>query len=142
MAGYYDAGEVPILLGAGEALAACVGRYRVALASGSPQRLIDACLKGAAWSSFFEARISSDELEHGKPAPDIYLEVMRRMGLDRATTAVVEDSGAGIKSGRAAGARVVAVSNPNTDPGPDVLGLADIRIASLHELVRALDRLD
>lgn len=138
MAGYYENGEVPILPGADEALAACADRYRVGLASGSPMRLIEACLKGARWGGFFEALISSDELEHGKPAPDIYLEMMRRMGLDPATTAVVEDSGAGIRSGKAAGAKVVAVPNPSTDPGPDVLGLADTRTASLRDLLGVL----
>ncbi len=141
MAGYYEGGEVPILPGADEALAACADRYRVGLASGSPMRLIEACLKGAGWGGFFHGLISSDELEHGKPAPDVYLEMMRRMGLDPTTTAVVEDSGAGIKSAKAAGARVVAVPNPNTDPGPDTLDLADTRIASLRELVGALDGL-
>jgi len=138
MVGYYEGGEVPILPGADEALAACADRYRVGLASGSPTGLIEACLRGAGWGGFFDALISSDELEHGKPAPDVYLEMMRRMGLDPSTTAVVEDSGAGIRSGKAAGTRVIAVPNPNTDPGPDVLDLADTRIVSLSELTGAL----
>lgn len=138
MVGYYEAGEVPILPGADEALATCSARYRVGLASGSPKRLIDACLTGADWSGYFEDLISSDELAHGKPAPDVYLELMRRMGLDAASSAVVEDSGAGIKSGKAAGTRVVAVPNPSTDPGPEVLALADARIGSLHELADTL----
>jgi HAD superfamily hydrolase (TIGR01509 family) len=138
MAGYYEAGEVPIMPGADEALAACAQRYRVGLASGSPMRLIESCLTGAEWGSFFEALISSDELEHGKPAPDVYVELMRRMGLDPMTTAVVEGSGAGITSAKAAGAMVVAVPNPTTDPGSGVLALADTRIASLRELVEAL----
>ncbi len=138
MAGYYESGEVPILPGADEALGRCADRYRVGLASGSPARLIEACLRGAGWGGFFESLISSDEVDHGKPAPDVYLELIGRMGLDPTTTAVVEDSGAGIKSGKAAGARVVAVPNPSTDPGTDVLGLADTRIASLRELVGAL----
>jgi HAD superfamily hydrolase (TIGR01509 family) len=138
MAGYYEGGEVAILPGADEAIAACADRYRVGLASGSPMRLIAACLTGAGWRGYFEALISSDELEHGKPAPDVYLELMRRMRLGPTTTAVVEDSGAGIRSARSAGARVVAVPNVSTDPGPGVLDLADVRLASLRDLVAAL----
>lgn len=138
MAGYYERGEVPILPGAPEAVVSCAGRYRVGLASGSPQRLIDACLAGAGWTTYFECLISSDELEHGKPAPDVYLEIMRRMELDPGTTAVIEDSGAGIRSGKAAGTRVAAVPNKHTDPGPAVLELADICIGTLHELPGAL----
>jgi HAD superfamily hydrolase (TIGR01509 family) len=140
MASYYERGGVPILAGAPEALAACAGRYRVGLASGSPQHLIEACLHGARWEDHFEARISSDELERGKPAPDVYLGIMRRMDLDPAATAVVEDSGAGIEAGKAAGAKVIAVPNPHTDPGPEILGLADACVGSLHELPAALEK--
>ncbi len=117
MVGYYEAGEVPILPGADEALGACADRFRVALASGSTTALIEACLAGAGWRDHFEALISSDEVEHGKPAPDVYLQLIARMGLDPATTAVIEDSGAGIKAGKAAGAKVIAVPNPSTHPG-------------------------
>ena len=138
MCDYYRRGEVPILPGASEAAAACVERCRVGLASGSPQRLIDACLTGAGWTQYFECLLSSDELERGKPAPDVYLEIMRRMGLDPATTAVIEDSGAGITAGKAAGAKVVAVPNVHTNPGEQVLALADARIGTLHELPAAL----
>lgn len=141
MADTYERGEVPVLPGAAEAVAACAARYRVGLASGSPRRLIDACLAGAGWRDHFEALISSDELERGKPAPDVYLEIMRRMELDPPATAVIEDSGAGIRSGKAAGARVIAVPNVHTEPGADVLALADARIDSLHELADALARL-
>lgn len=141
MAGYYENGEVPILAGADEGIAACAANYRVGLASGSPQRLIDACLSGAGWSGYFECLISSDELEHGKPAPDVYLGILQRMGLSAHTTAVVEDSGAGIASGKAAGAKVIAVPNVHTNPGPQALALADACIETLHELPAALERL-
>lgn len=141
MARYYESGEVPILPGASEAVAACNEAYRVGLASGSPRRLIDACVQGAGWGDFFAALVSSDELERGKPAPDVYLEIMRRMELEPTTTAVIEDSGAGIRAGKAAGARVIAVPNVHTDPGPEVLALADARVDTLHDLVRALAEL-
>jgi len=141
MTRYYQTGEVPVLPGASQAIAACAERYPVGLASGSPQRLIDACLGGLGWTPHFDCLLSSDELEHGKPAPDVYLEIMRRMGLDPSTTAVVEDSGAGIKAGRAAGAAVVAVPNQHTHPGAEVLALADVCIDSLDDLIAALERL-
>lgn len=141
MSSYYERGEVCVLPGAAEAIAGCADRYRVGLASGSPQRLIDACLAGAGWAPYFECVLSSDELERGKPAPDVYLEIMRHMGLHAGTTAVVEDSGAGIEAGKAAGAKVVAVPNPHTDPGPEVLALADARIDTLHALPATLAEL-
>jgi len=135
---FYANGDVAVLTGADEALEACAERYQVGLASGSPRRLIDAALHGAGWATQFENFMSGDELEHGKPAPDIYLEIMRRMDLDAASTAVVEDSGAGIRAGKAAGTKVIAVPNPHTLPSPGVLSLADVCIDSLYHLPRAL----
>jgi len=54
---------------------------------------------------------------------------------------VVEDSGAGIKSGKAARTKVVAVPNVHTNPGPQALALADICIETLHDLPTALQGL-
>ena len=138
----YESGNVPVLAGAHQAIAACAARYRLGLASGSPQRLIDAALRGAGWQGRFEELVSSDELEHGKPAPDVYLEICRRLGVAPARSVVVEDSGAGIRAGKAAGARVVAVPNPHTDPGPEVLALADATISTLHELGDLVSKID
>ncbi len=57
----------------------------------------------------FEGRIfSATEVEHGKPAPDLFLHAADRMGFDPATTAVVEDTVPGVQAGRAAGMRVLA----------------------------------
>jgi HAD superfamily hydrolase (TIGR01509 family) len=56
----------------------------------------------------FEGRIfSATEVEHGKPAPDLFLHAAERMGFDPATTAVVEDTVPGARAGRAAGMRVL-----------------------------------
>ena len=57
----------------------------------------------------FEGRIfSATEVEHGKPAPDLFLHAAERMGFDPAATAVVEDTVPGVQAGRAAGMRVLA----------------------------------
>jgi HAD superfamily hydrolase (TIGR01509 family) len=57
----------------------------------------------------FEGRIfSATEVEHGKPAPDLFLHAAARMGFDPAATTVVEDTVPGVQAGRAAGMRVLA----------------------------------
>lgn len=57
----------------------------------------------------FEGRIfSATEVEHGKPAPDLFLHAAARMGFDPGTTVVVEDTVPGVQAGRAAGMRVLA----------------------------------
>lgn len=141
MVAAYDGGDVPLLPGASEALMHCVDRYRVGLASGSPRVLIDAALAGAGWRRHFEAVISSDECARGKPAPDIYIEIMNRMGLAPETTAVVEDSIAGMLAGKEAGAKVVAVPSRYTPSDEDALRRAHARLGSLHELASVLPRL-
>ena len=139
MAAAYERGDVPILPGAPQALEHCSGRYRVGLASGSPRLLIDAALAGADWRQYFEEVISSDVCAHGKPEPDVYLEIMHRMSLQPETTAVVEDSSAGILAGKAAGARVVAIPRGYTPLDDPAISEADARIASLHLLPEALE---
>jgi beta-phosphoglucomutase-like phosphatase (HAD superfamily) len=134
MAAAYRRGDVPLLPGASEALDFCVGRYRVGLASGSPRLLIDAALTGAGWQRCFEEVISSDECARGKPAPDVYLEIMRRMSLDPAATVVVEDSVAGVLAGIDAGAKVVAVPSGYTPSDDEALARADARLESLRAL--------
>jgi HAD superfamily hydrolase (TIGR01509 family) len=141
MASYYQAGEVRIMPGARGALEHCAGKYKLGLASGSPKLLIDAALSGANWRHFFPEIVSSDEVNHGKPAPDVYWEVMKRMGVAAAEAVVVEDSGGGILAGKAAGAKVVAVPNPEMMPAPEALRQADAVIDSLFSFGRVIEEL-
>jgi len=137
----YKRGDVPLLPGATRALEFCSGKYRVGLASGSPRLLIEAALKGADWHRYFEEIVSSDECLRGKPAPDVYLEIISRMSLNAATTAVVEDSVAGVLAGKAAKAKVVAVPGDLTPKDDEALTQADALLESLHELPDTLTRL-
>jgi beta-phosphoglucomutase-like phosphatase (HAD superfamily) len=86
----------------------------------------------------FTVTVSSEEVERGKPAPDVYLEALRRLGAAPDASTAVEDSDNGIRAARAAGMRVVALPNPAYPPGEDALGLADAVIESLDELTTAL----
>lgn len=142
MAACYREGDIPKRAGADVAVRLCSNRYRTGLASGSPRLLIEAALEGGGWAGAFEEVLSSDEVERGKPAPDVYVEVMRRMELEPETTAVLEDSAGGIRAGAAAGCRVIAVPSPEAMPPEDVLALASLRIGGLDELFTALDELD
>ena len=86
---------------------------------------------------FFRATVSSEEVARGKPAPDVYLEAARRLGVDPPRSAAVEDSHAGIASAKAAGMRVLAIPNPCYPPGDEALANADIVLGSLAELTPA-----
>jgi beta-phosphoglucomutase-like phosphatase (HAD superfamily) len=78
--------------------------------------------------------VSSEEVPRGKPAPDVYLEAARRLGVAPARCAAVEDSENGIRSAKAAGMYVLAIPNRVYPPAEDALDLADAVLTSVKEL--------
>jgi HAD superfamily hydrolase (TIGR01509 family) len=120
--------------GAVEAVRRIGVRWPLGLASSSNRPLIDLALELMGVSDLFQATVSSEEVERGKPAPDVYLEAARRLGVPPERIVAVEDSAAGIRSAKAAGMRVIAVPNPHFPPPDDALALADLVLESLAEL--------
>jgi HAD superfamily hydrolase (TIGR01509 family) len=131
--------RLPLLPGAVAAVERAAERFPLALASSSNRELIDAVLELAGLADLFDATVSSEEVARGKPAPDVYLEAARRLGVPQARCAAVEDSHAGIRSAKAAGMRVVAIPNETYRPDAEALAAADVVLGSLDELtVRVL----
>jgi HAD superfamily hydrolase (TIGR01509 family) len=132
--------RLPLIPGAVEAVRRLAARWPLGLASSSNRALIDAVLAESGLAPLFRATVSSEEVPRGKPAPDVYLEAARRLGVEAAACVAVEDSHSGIRSARAAGMRVVAIPNPSYPPGDDALAEADLVLASVDELTP--DRLE
>ena len=130
--------HLPLLDGATDAVRRLADRYPLGLASSSNRPLIDAVLLTAGLSQLFTATVSSEEVPRGKPAPDVYLEAARRLGVDAHRCAAVEDSHGGIRSAKAAGMRVIAFPNPSYPPDEDALAQADVTIRTLGELTPVL----
>jgi HAD superfamily hydrolase (TIGR01509 family) len=126
--------RLPLVPGAREAVERVAAAWPLGLASSSNRELIDAALELSGLASYFRATVSSEEVARGKPAPDVYLEAARRLGVQAERCAAVEDSHAGIRSAKAAGLRVVAIPNPHYPPGEDVLPDADVVLGSVGEL--------
>ncbi|HET6884885.1 MAG TPA: HAD family phosphatase, partial [Rubrobacteraceae bacterium] len=126
--------ELPLIDGATEAVARLAGRWPLGLASSSNREIIDLVLELSGLDQFFEATVSSEEVQRGKPSPDVYLEAARRLGADPAGSAAVEDSRSGILSASAAGMRVVAIPNKRFPPDEEALAAADVIIPSINEL--------
>ena len=129
----YAAGP-PWLPGALETVRRLADVFPLALASSSNREVIDAVLGAGAIAPLFRATVSSEEVARGKPAPDVYLEAARRLGVAPERCAAVEDSHNGIRSAKAAGMRCVAVPNPHYPPPDDVLAAADDVLPSLDGL--------
>ena len=126
--------QLPLLPGAVEAVERIATRWPLGVASSSNRTLIDLVLELSGLAPRFRATVSSEEVARGKPAPDVYLEAARRLGVDPTHAAAVEDSSAGIHSAATAGMRVVAIPNRSFPPGKDALELPDVVLESLAEL--------
>ena len=101
--------EVSQRPGAVELVSRLRGRVPLGLASNSPRRLVEAALTTAGLSDAFAAIVTSDDVAHGKPAPDIYLRVCEILGVDPTDALALEDSHAGVASAKAAGLTCIAV---------------------------------
>jgi HAD superfamily hydrolase (TIGR01509 family) len=128
----------PLIPGAVDVVRRVAGRRPVAIASSSNLELIEVVLAAAGLSDVVRVIVSSEQVAHGKPAPDVYLEAARRLGVEPTRCAAVEDSRNGIRSAKAAEMRVFAIPNPHFPPGDDALAAADAVLASIAELPDAL----
>ena len=126
--------ELPLVDGAVEAVERLAARWPLGLASSSNRELIDLVLELSGLAQNFRVTVSSEEVAHGKPAPDVYLETARRLGVAPEGCAAIEDSENGIKSAKGAGMRVLAIPNPQFPPAEDALALADDVLDSIREL--------
>jgi HAD superfamily hydrolase (TIGR01509 family) len=125
--------HLPLVDGAVEAVSRLAGSFRLALASSSNRPVIDVVLEVSGLAPLFEATVSSEEVERGKPAPDVFLEAAARLAITPEGCAAVEDSGNGIRAAHAADMRVLAIRR--YPPPDDALALADVVLDSIDELV-------
>jgi len=123
----------PWISGAVDAVRRIAALFTLGLASSSNRELIDLALEAGGIADLFAATVSSEEVPRGKPAPDVYLEAARRLGVDATTCVAVEDSHNGIRSAKAAGMTCIAVPNPLFPPG-DAVAEADVVLGSIAEL--------
>jgi HAD superfamily hydrolase (TIGR01509 family) len=126
--------KLPLLPGAVEAVKSLATEWPLGLASSSNRHVIDLVLDLSGIADAFQATVSSEEVGAGKPAPDVYFETAKRMGVDSAACVAIEDSTNGIRSAHAAGMAVIAVPNQDFPPEPEALELADEQLASLTDL--------
>jgi HAD superfamily hydrolase (TIGR01509 family) len=129
--------QLPLMPGAVEAVRGLAARWPLGLASSSPPSLIETVLDAASLRSSFMTTLSTEQVAHGKPAPDIYLAVAGQLGHRPERCAAVEDSSNGLRSAAAAGLHVIAIPHPRYPPDADALELASVVLASLTQLTPA-----
>lgn len=126
--------HLPLIDGGVDAVKRVAAHWPLGVASSSNRELIDHVLELAGLAPYFKATVSSEEVERGKPAPDVYLEAADRLGVEPSCSAAIEDSSNGIRSAHAAGMHVVAIPNRAFPPPADVLALANVVLESIKEL--------
>ncbi len=88
------------------------GKVPMGIATGGSRFVIEKTLQIVGVSDWFDEVITADDVVHGKPSPDIYIEAARRLGVSPMKCLALEDAPAGIESARAAGMMVVEVPCP------------------------------
>ena len=126
--------DVPILPGAGEALARLAGAFPLGLATSAARAVAETALAVTGWQKYFEVVVSADDVARGKPAPDVYLRALQLMKADSRSTAAIEDSANGIRSAYNAGLAVIAIPNREFPPDPASLALASRVLRDIGEL--------
>lgn len=106
-----------------------------AIASSAPARWVVGAVERIGMRPLFATIVTGDEVARRKPAPDVYLEAARRLGVSPGRSIAIEDSGPGIAAARAAGMRAVAIPHWLTERH-DLTG-ADLTVAHAGELTLA-----
>ena len=128
-----EAAALPPLDGARELIEASRARgLRVAVGSQSIAAWVKATLRSAALDGLFDAVVSGDEVERGKPAPDVYLLAAERLGVAPERCVAIEDSPAGLQSAAAAG--MLGVQSRQASSAAEPQPLAQLVVGSLREV--------
>ena len=130
--------DLPWIDGAREAVKRIGADFPLGLATSSNREIIDIVVEVGGFEDLLKVTVSSEEVERGKPAPDVYLEATRRMGVDPHKTAAVEDSTNGLLAAKEAGMRVIAIPNDAHPPADKGLAAADVVLSSIEDLTRGV----
>lgn len=88
------------------------GKVPMAIATGGTRMVIEKTLKAVGISDWFDEVVTAEDVEEGKPAPDIFLKAAKLLGVDPTKCLVLEDAPAGILAGQRAGMQVIAIPSP------------------------------
>ncbi len=108
--------------------------YKIAIASSSPQELINLVVNRLELAGYFSAIVSGDKVSRGKPYPDIYLLTARELKVDNKRCLVLEDSPNGVKAAKNAGMKCIGIT---TNASKEELKEADLSINSFADLTIA-----
>ena len=127
--------EQPLFAGLPELLEKLAARYELGLASGSEREVVEEVLGIKRLGRFFSAVVTDSDVQHGKPAPDIFLSAAALLNVTPQACCVIEDSKPGVAAGLAAGMVVIAITN--THPADDLRHATHV-VRTYEEIERLL----
>ncbi len=109
-----------------------------ALVSSSPHAVINAVLDSQGWKKYFDIVISGEEVSTSKPNPAVYLEAIKRTGVEDISCSVaIEDTYAGVRAARGAGLKTYSLLSYPTEK-ENILSTGAILCSGLDEVVASL----
>ena len=115
--------------------------YRTCVATATEKKTAKAFLERIGAAKYFDELCSGSELEHSKPAPDIYLKAAREIGCDPKECLALEDSPNGVRSAHAAGCRTVMVPDL-TRPDKELRDTTFAVAETLFDVISILEKAD
>ena len=104
----------------------------IGIASSSPRKFIEEVVKKFHLQDYLSCVVSGEEVPRGKPAPDVYIEAAKELGVDIDQCIVIEDSRNGVIAAKAAGMKCIGYKNINS--GNQDLSKADITVDSIKDI--------
>lgn len=121
-------GRMPLISGAFETVQRASDHVPTAVASNSTGKILNTKMRTSGIAELVQTWVSSDDVEHGKPAPEMYLEAARRLGVEARHCLAVEDSPAGATAAVSAGMATVGIAAANGEQPP-----ASVLISSMSD---------
>jgi beta-phosphoglucomutase len=111
--------------------------WRQAVASSAPPANIEVIIEVLGFGELLQAWASGEEVQHGKPAPDVFLLAAERLGAAPSRCVAVEDAPAGVEAGRRGGMRTVGITSMNRQLDADVVvtSLTDLPDDAFERLI-------
>ncbi len=116
-------------------------QWRYTIATNSPREYARRCLQQAGIGDYFLQWISRDDVDEGKPAPDIFIQTGKTLGLALKHCLILEDSPVGIRAASQTSAKTVYIPS-STVPDADSMQMADIYCADMGALLAYLNTMD
>ncbi|RKD31572.1 HAD family hydrolase [Thermohalobacter berrensis] len=107
-------------------------KVKIAVASSSPKKLIEIILEKLNITEFFDYIVSGEEVENGKPNPDIFLHTAEKLNVNPKKCVVVEDSRNGVSAAKSADMKCIGFKNINS--GNQDLSQADLIVDSIGDI--------